>query len=738
MLQAINNIDEKYKSQSIISWFCDRTTYILFKQILFVAVFVLFLIIVLPLYNVYSFCEVLQSLENIIVFFLVILLFILARDILSFYRADRLCNKFCQEGEYLYRLSRKKWVSKIPFIKEWLQNKYHAGSSGLVIEAWSEFISYLIISDNGTLAIKAYQFLAVRIQRLREEYSGEVEYNDSINKAVTRLNTDLCKSKNKAFSLFNSNDLLVLYSGQFDGKMNAEIIRKNIWRCLMEQLYYDKIEMIYQHWEYATQRISFFFHNQKCDNKKLEDYIKRYKQFYIMLCGVLLANKKNELLSKLLFYSHLQPPDYPLVPSNLTDILDWNEYFCKDRYYDNFSIESSYPLISSLKSPFTGEQRVFCKDYLALLVLRLEYLRDYLYGHNRFATSPVDVKTPIEIKYKIDCVEELITRVRKWKTSETSNLEEMMREGFLAEEESLPILTAYLESLYAKQKEIKETQENSSIIIHDMQDIIKFTVEKHLNYYKPLLDSKIEFPEHDELNVSSMYSKRMAYNDSSVIDLFPKSYFKEGQEVSIGNFPETIAEMICQEFSHGLAMQFYIYDNESSTIHYDEIVDALDIIKPIVGKHVILFFGVSNSLKMGLNERFQNNDGRYTIDGVETFFLPYTSHYYNRMLIVNKDLMPKLQITPASEERQKLYHLYKISDSYALMWSLENPLENEEVKLSFLKKYTEENLKDLSLLYVYLAYKIYIPEGAILRSLTICDPYSSEVSKLNELKPITQ
>lgn len=741
LLQAINNIDEKYKSQSIISWFCGRTSYILFKQLLFVSVGILFLLIVLPLYKTTNnYCDTIQTLENIVVVGLVVILFFLAHDIMTYYRADELVQMFSFKGERTYKLATSKFISRVPLLQNYLLRRYNRNSKGIMVDAWSEFMTYLINNDNGKLARDAYQFLSIRILRLRLHSQRDVSYNESIDKAVVKLNSDLCKSQIKAFSIFSSNDLLASYSGQFDDRINSKSVRDTIWRCLMEQIYYDRDEMIYNHWEYATQRLTLFLKDyRRDDDYAYRNYVRKYKEFYIVLCAVLLGNKKYDLLSRLLFFSHKEPADtndFALIPGTLSEIFSWYEILGKSQYEDNFSVESCYPIVGRMKSPFSGDQRMYCKEFLALLVVRLEFTRDFMYMHDRLDQPFIDAKTPIEIKHKIEILEDLMTKVKDWKSQKPELISTLLSEGFDSECDCLAKLQSFYDSLLEKQKEIKETQPDSPEIVRNMQDIICANVEERLSYYAPFLSSAIELPEHNDANIQDMFFKRIAYNNSSSYGLYPKSYFKDGQEVPIMNFPEALSHSICIELSHGIAMQFYLYDQVSCHVHYNELEKAFDIIKPNKDKHIILFFGISNPLEHSFKERLQRVDNHYSIDGVEIWLLPYTQPYNNKMLVIDKALIPALNIIPASKKRQEKYELKPISEQYPLMWSLLDPLQKEDIKEDLLKKNTLESLKDSSLLYIFLAYKIYIPENCIVRSLTVCDPYSSEVSKLEDLKEI--
>ena len=417
--------------------------------------------------------------------------------------------------------------------------------------AWTDFMKYLISNDSGDLIVDSYQFLYSRIYLYRYCYDEKdpIVYNEHINKAVVAINSAICKSSERQFSFTNSVDLLAGYSGQYDGKQNSIELRITCWRCLIEMIYTDRMDLLYDYWKYADQRLNFYL--KRNEGFEMDDgYISKYNEFFIFLCAHLLYSKKYEAISKLLFYSHNIPPVYELIPNNFVEVFRWYTRFHVDSFRTGFIYESQYTFYDDKDPLGSGTTRNSALDYLAVLAMRLQYIPPIYFNDNVFVYNEEYEKTPIGVKSYIDACNDLIKRVEKLEQDVLDIL--FSKAQYKSNVDLVDFLKGYFQHLNNQDQIIEETQELSPDIINKDKTKVAAYLERYIKEFSVFLSSDTTMPKFDMENVADAFHKSVQMNSCTSNQIYPSSYFKEGQVTRLKPSQTELIIVLLEGLKHGL------------------------------------------------------------------------------------------------------------------------------------------------------------------------------------------
>jgi hypothetical protein len=590
-----------------------------------------------------------------------------------------------------------------------------------MMQGWTGLMCSLLRNNEGNLIIESYQFLTVRLHLIRE-MSGDspVSYPDSVDKAVADINSTICKSRERAFSLTCSNDLLICYAGAMDKKENSEQTRRMIWKCLTEQIYRHRDDLINSYWTYAVQRSALFLH----DNKN-QAYHKSYIEFHLVLGAHLLFHKRDHLLSEMLFRSQTFPPEYTLIPSKFSEVFGWFLNVCQSPYEDRFYFESNYPFLGDQDPLSSGIVRRYLRKYIALLMLRLKYVQSF-YVHDDVSAFNCDFeKNPRGIQRYIDVLDTLKKEVDEWRAQGERCerlLENRPTEGGMVD--VIKVLNDYDKYLRAQAQIIKENQNYSTKIITSYKQTIAELLDERIGEYQLFLDSSTEVPPANP-------SFDPYLNDASSKGIYPSSCFMEGQKVSVSGFDTAVAQQVYMALQHHIAT-FFFAQRILKSVYAGDVLKALDRLNPHPDRHLILCFGYNGYLTSKLEQaKHYKEVPIYMFSGspaVDTF-----------VVVIDKNRLPKIQLEKPQLDTIKLFHYEGISQSYPIYWSLTDLNVDSELKTQVLdgNQIEASSLKDKSYLSIYLSYRLYIPEDCVMDGFQLVSPYSSkvnEVDKLTELK----
>ena len=740
LLQVIERIDTKYNSRAIISLLCKSYQYRWFVWLLLLEVLVLFvLVILLEFAELLNVGNILRYVSLGLSLLLVVYFFSLCKKIMVFYRADKLAVYFEKRDHSKFSLIRylvKKHQKTYRFVINWQAKKLLLDIPKVELDAWTDFMKYLISKDSGDLIVDSYQYLYSRIYLYRSCYDKKepIVYNENINKAVVAINSAICKSTERQFSFTNSVDMLSGYSGQFDGKHNGIELRKTCWRCLIEMIYTDRMDLLYDYWKYADQRLNLMLIKNN-GGESDERYISMYKEFFIFLCAHLFYSKKYEAISKLLFYSHNIPPVYEMIPNNFVEVFRWYTKLYVDSFRTGFIYESQYTFYDDKDPLSSGTTRNSALDYLAVLAIRLQYIPPIYFKDNFFVYNEEYEKTPIGVKSYIDACDDLIKRVEKLSYDILHIL--FSKAQYKSNMDVVDFLKGYLQHLNNQAQKIEETQEISPDIINKDKAKVAAYLERYINEYSVFLESNTIMPEFDAENVADVFHKSIQMNSCTSKQIYPSSYFKDGQIVGVGNLAEAIADGINYNFVRGIDTWFMAVGGNPINISSQNMYEAIYRLCPDAINDVLLYFGYKDYFVNLMGNHYMEKGGISTIDERVIYFLPDISPFNNRLIVVDKRRMPKLVLREPMEDTRRLFQYERISAHYPIYWGLVDLKDDSFLRKELLdKKYDINELKSNSFLSIYLYTDFYIPSDSIRYHIAMFDSYSSEKDELDRIRKL--
>lgn len=172
----------------------------------------------------------------------------------------------------------------------------------------------------------------------------------------------------------------------------SETTYRYLWRNLRIQIFYDKDEWIMEYWKMASQKINYYmkpiyqYHYDDDGKSYTNDQIEKNKkqredfiEFHIMLCSMLIQQRKYSLLELMLSFTQSEPPSYPLVPSTLSDIIEAFNRINRNSFTNPFYYESRYQM-PNMHGITEGKIVGAANCYLALLAYRIYVIR-WSYGY---------------------------------------------------------------------------------------------------------------------------------------------------------------------------------------------------------------------------------------------------------------------------------------------------------------------------------------------------------------------
>lgn len=740
LLQVIERIDTKYNSRAIISLLCRSYQYRLFVSLLCLDIMILFISVILQEF------DELKLIVNVFRYFsmggsllLVVFFFSLCKKIMMFYRSDKLAAYFEKRDHYKFsiiRLLNNKHYRPCRLARNWLARNLLLDIPKTELAAWTDFMKYLILTDSGDLIVNSYQYLYSRIRLYRSCYEKKepIVYNEYINKAVVAINSAICKSSERQFSFTNSVAMLSGYSGQYDGKINGVELRNTCWRCLIEMIYTDRMDLLYDYWEYADQRLSLFL-KRKQGSESDERYIAKYKEFFIFLCAHLLYSKKHEALSRLLFYSHNIPPMYDMLPNNFVEVFRWYTKLYQDSFRTGFIYESQYTFYDDRDPLSSGTTRNAALDYLTVLTVRLQYIPPIYFNDIVLVYNDEYEKTPIGVKSYIDACNDLIKRAEALDQNALDKI--FSKAQYKSNTVVVDFLKGYLQHLNSQAQIIEKTQEISPDIIKKDKTIVAAHLERYISEFSVFLTSNTIMPEFDTENVTDAFHKSIQMNSCTSKQIYPSNYFKEGQIVGIANFAEAISDEINYNFVRGIDTWFMAIGGSPINISSHNMYEAIYKLCPDVDNDVLLYFGYKESFVHLMGNHYKEDGGVSTVDDRVIYFLPDIIPFNNRLIVVDKRKMPKLALREPKEDTRRLFQYERISANYPIYWGLVD-LKNDSVLRKELlnKNYDINDLKSQSYLSIYLYADFYIPSDSIRCHIAMIDSYSSEKDELDKIRKI--
>jgi hypothetical protein len=605
---------------------------------------------------------------------------------------------------------------------------------GRRVNGWSDIVIFLIKNKPDATLQNAYQALEELLIAYRFSQGNVIEYTYEINKAIISVNSAICQSPDRAYSFLNTNDLLSVYSGKQDFKQNSESLRKIIWRCLGELLYYKRNDILIDHWVLAVQRMELYL-DDRSEKNVSEKYKSDYTEFYLAFGAHALHLERKELLTEMMFYSSIQPPEYKLIPSTFSELFQWLIKVRKDPFIDEFLYEKKYPFYGDRDALNSVLVRNKMMQYIAILFLRLECIPQIYINQNIFSFDIPENLTRLECKEYMDACKYLLEVIDSVKLL-VQDYGIFKNSKYKSDTDIVQVVNRYLNDLNQKDENLKNKLEVSSLIIDSYKHTIVENIDKTYFLYQFFLSSKTQIPLFDRDNPLEAYKKNIFPHNASFMSDFPLSYFQENQLETIANLPETIAAYVSSSMRYNIAMTFYSRCGKTKSVYREDLKKAWERLAPSLDKYEAIYIGNKSYVEELFNIILNKHETVH--NGDQIVFIPGCQSFNSILLFLKKNELPKLQCRIPMDDTKKKFGLEPIITTSPVFFGFKDlgkveKLRNEVAKS---KKVDPDSLNRSLFLNVYLYYDLYIPENSIVEAIHIVDSFSSEenmVDKLNKL-----
>ena len=555
---------------------------------------------------------------------------------------------------------------------------------------WLDLSGELLKSADNELVRSVYSVLSNYVERVYTENKGKaLVFDQYYYEGISRINEFLCKGESKPISVNNGNSILT--SLILMDSIVSETTYRYLWRNLRIQLFYGKDVWIMEYWKLASQkmrdsieskyRYPYDNNGQPYTKEQIDDIKKQrenFLEFHIMLCSMLIQEKKYRLLELMLSFTQTEPPSYYLVPSSLSEIIDVFNRINHNSSVSPVYYESRYQM-PNMHGITEGKIVGAANCYLALLAYRIYVIR-WSYGYESVLNTgalPNSLPELKTLKDNLDVFDQWLKRIKDNKgllsvvnfTSFEKEFEEKAKfynkENLLQPDE---LVSRMQNEILDKMTELRTTLSLSEEKVDSAQDELTDNIKKAMTPYSDLLEER--------------FSKNRYYNlNSSITMPFPNTAFVDKPDVEHIGIAGCMSSYMLNNFQHLFASSFFAeHSSTDYNLSSEDLFQAIDNLN-LDKQHYIIAFGLYFDFYIGsINGLEKETDYKYSYKGVKILSLNCSAEFFSQMVYVMKfEDRPFLVFhRPSSEEQEKLY-LTEKSEEYGLWLSLKKISDHPEL-----------------------------------------------------------
>ena len=538
---------------------------------------------------------------------------------------------------------------------------------------WIDLSGELLKSADDKLVQSVYEVLTNYIGRVyKKDTCKALEFDPYYYNGISRINESLSKGEARLESINNTNSILSLLI--WEDSIVSDLSYKYLWKNLRIQMFYDKDEWIMEYWKSASQKIRPFTYtspyNQKgeLDTKKKEQR-EEFLEFHIMLCSMLLQQKKYELLEQMLSFTETEPPSYPLIPSTFSEIVDIFNRVKHNISADPIHYESRYRM-PKMHGITEGKIAGAANCYLALLTYRIYAIR-WNYGYEFVLNTGALPNTLSELaslsrnlhlfKYWLERIrddQELLQVVGiRSLAEEIENKAELYgREALLSPD---LLISSMQYEIHKKMENLKITSPLNDEKVASEQKELTDNIRRAMEGYGDLLGKRFEQEEYYNLN-------------SSISEAFLNTAFLRNPDINHLDTAKSVSSSILERFRHLFASAFFAkHSNTDYELSRDDLFEAIDKLA-LNEQHYIIAFGIYFDYYVGTIEGLEKESAhKYIYNKIRILSLDCSTEYFSQMLyIMEYEDRPFLDFLEPSEEKKKNLLLEMADESCGLWLSI--------------------------------------------------------------------
>lgn len=592
------------------------------------------------------------------------------------------------------------WLTYVYYLPEKLlarlENQYRTTKKEkdkqALFYAISSVLFYSIKKEGEPLARELQEFYAQEFINYRSNKSNiAIEYPDCFYDVMFDANECLCERERKSISWYNGS-FYDYFIDEFQQTTISEKTYTFIWKCIRQSLFYGKEEFVFSYWRKAHQYFSLWLNsiypeydndfkiiNQQIIDKRVAERY-RFLEFHYALGGLLMKEKKYNLLQQLMTWTNQTPPKYVLLPETMSEVITmFMSISSPDKDF--------FPVYYEQRYPFPDAHGVYAEDIIKMWIKRylaILFLRQYKINKYYIYSNPLEMpKPPLKLAEKRRWNDEL--DILKRYVEEYLNVNKEPLEGIGLEDLTSKEWyrqnnkTAPIDLINGFKHEIEEdterTKQNQTINIEKKNALFKCIKETLLNAY----DETSAFLRRDK---PSAKTKLRFIGKHGILD---KAAFAADSEVSYINEDTIIPDTVAREFKVNMMNIFLLMNRTQYSIKEIELFEAVKRLSLTEDEFVILIIGLNleyyrDYIKVdGLHQDAE----KWYYNKIEIIEAPFNPNLSHSIIIIQKKDLPIITYQDLDTTIKDKYLLEEIDNDkkiYASIIDLNTSSLAEEIQ----------------------------------------------------------
>ncbi len=397
------------------------------------------------------------------------------------------------------------------------------------------------------------------------------------------MNRAICAQERKLVSLHNGNIVTQIFINDF---LKTRISRQSyscIWMCLLEQLFRNREDLVFQYWTWAYQHYTLVLSHRLREGEitnrgmkglehtvSAEDVKNRendrfeFLLFNTALGGLLLYKERYGLLHDMF---HFKQSSYEfsasLIPDSYSSIIKLYLNINQTNYADPVWLERRYPFIDLRGGISTNDIiKYWIEKYLAVLMIRAEYVQRVSgrSSHTEFPRIPDTIADKSGWAERLERFADIIGQVIE--TIDIHKIDPRLSKT----PEAIGALRAYVEELRQAIDRQEIEQRPDPELIREFLDTAKEAASSFIEVLKAICDKKTG-------KTPQPYTCQLRFSYTEAQD---KSLYCTGQAYSRNNFSEAVDALVRYNLDARLGHKLLAHSKASAVCLRDDLLHVLD------------------------------------------------------------------------------------------------------------------------------------------------------------------
>lgn len=401
--------------------------------------------------------------------------------------------------------------------------------------------------------------------------------------AIVSMNRAICARERKLVSLHNGNIVTQIFINDFLKTRISQQSYSCIWMCLLEQLFKNRDDLVFQYWTWAYQHymtvlrypltegdnvdqdIEGLEHKVSAEDVKNRENDRFEIRMFNTALGALLLYKEHYGLLHDIFHFKQSTCEFSesLIPDSYSSIIDLYLKINRTNYTDIVWLERRYPFIDLRGGISTNDIiKYWIEKYLAVLMIRAEHVQTVSGrpDHTEFPCMPDTIVDKNGWAERLERFADIIGQVIE--TIDIYKIDSQLPKS--------PAVIGALRAYVEKLRQAIERQEIEQIpnpeFIREFCDTAKAAASGFIVVLKAICDKKTgEIPQ--------PYTCQLGFSDLTVRE---KSLYCKDQKYSRNKFAEMVGIKMGNNLFIELGRKLLAHSKQSLVCLRDDLLHVLD------------------------------------------------------------------------------------------------------------------------------------------------------------------